>query len=397
MSPRAAGAFRGGKAVLRDAGGVVAAAIGAPTITSITPSSGAAGTAVVVLGANFIAGATCTVGGVSITPSVTNSTRIDGTTGAHADGAVDVVVTTTNGSATSTNGYTYSSAVAALFHVDWSTATGTGDSALRDTGKNVPFDSVPIGGTSSAGVLAVISSSGLGFPATMTNVLRVRRNADDNYGFCKITSAQWAAQGIGETRFYRIYLHNAIPNVEGTGYQGGDHSIANFHPIQFPHDATSGFAPIRHGTLADGTYPVDAFQSANTFPYDHWSLGTFSSTYQMGGGVLPKFVAQRYEWAMTRTASTTYTVAMRIYDSAGVLLWSDDGVGASGGAIKNVITSGQVNLSTRTFTQTDFDRFLTFGIGTNGGPHNYSQDVYYYYGGFCIRTDTWCGAYSGGI
>ena len=83
----------------------------APTITSITPDSGAASTAVVIVGTNFVAsGLVVTVGGVSISPNLINSTRIEGITGAHADGAVDVYVETVNGNDTLAGGYTYTTA-----------------------------------------------------------------------------------------------------------------------------------------------------------------------------------------------------------------------------------------------------------------------------------------------
>jgi hypothetical protein len=79
-----------------------------PTITSITPSSGpaAGGTSVTIAGTN-LSGASVTFGGTAATGVTATATQITCTTPAHAAGAVDVVVTTIGGSATSTGGYTY--------------------------------------------------------------------------------------------------------------------------------------------------------------------------------------------------------------------------------------------------------------------------------------------------
>lgn len=68
----------------------------APTVATIAPASGSTlgGTAVTLSGTGFQSGATATVGGVALGALVVvNATTITGTTGAHAAGQVDVVVT----------------------------------------------------------------------------------------------------------------------------------------------------------------------------------------------------------------------------------------------------------------------------------------------------------------
>ena len=85
----------------------------APTVTTISPSSGSAsgGTAVTITGTGFVAGATVSLGGTAATGvTVVNSTSITATTAAHAAGTVNVVVTNTDGqSGTLSGGYTYTS------------------------------------------------------------------------------------------------------------------------------------------------------------------------------------------------------------------------------------------------------------------------------------------------
>src|SRR5206468_1953667 len=85
----------------------------APTVTSIAPSSGpvAGGqSGVVITGANLSGATSVTFAGTAATNTNNTSTTVTVTTPAHAAGAVDVVVTTSGGTATLTAGYTYTAA-----------------------------------------------------------------------------------------------------------------------------------------------------------------------------------------------------------------------------------------------------------------------------------------------
>jgi hypothetical protein len=86
----------------------------APTVTGVAPSSGpiAGGTAVTITGANFVTGATVSLGGSAATGvSVVNSTTITATTPAHVAGAVSVTVTNADTqTGTLASGFTYLSA-----------------------------------------------------------------------------------------------------------------------------------------------------------------------------------------------------------------------------------------------------------------------------------------------
>jgi hypothetical protein len=80
------------------------------TFTSITPNSGAAagGTPVVIKGTNFAGTIGVTIGGVAATAfKVVDDTTITCTTGAHAAGAVAVVVADDNANVTANAAYTY--------------------------------------------------------------------------------------------------------------------------------------------------------------------------------------------------------------------------------------------------------------------------------------------------
>lgn len=79
-----------------------------PTLSNITPNTGSplGGTNVTITGTN-LSGASVTFGGTSATNVTASATQITCTTPAHTSGAVDVVVTTSGGSATLTGGFTY--------------------------------------------------------------------------------------------------------------------------------------------------------------------------------------------------------------------------------------------------------------------------------------------------
>ena len=80
------------------------------TLTTVSPSSGPAsgGTGVTLTGTGLTSATSVTFGGTAASSvNVVNSTTVTAVTPAHATGAVDVVITTSSGSATLTNGYTY--------------------------------------------------------------------------------------------------------------------------------------------------------------------------------------------------------------------------------------------------------------------------------------------------
>ena len=101
-----------------------------PTISSITPQSGptTGNTPVTIAGTNFVSVTAVTVGGKSLNGlSVNGTTEITGTTQDHAAGAVDVVVTTSYGSATLSSGFLYveSPTISSIAPTTGSTAEGT--------------------------------------------------------------------------------------------------------------------------------------------------------------------------------------------------------------------------------------------------------------------------------
>ncbi len=106
---------------------VSAPAVPAPTAVSPTSGSTAGGTAVTISGSGFASGATVTFDGTAATGvTVVSATSITATTPAHAAGAVNIVVTNSNGQrGTLTNGFTYTAPTPALY--DWIGTVSSGE------------------------------------------------------------------------------------------------------------------------------------------------------------------------------------------------------------------------------------------------------------------------------
>ena len=82
-------------------------------VSAISPNTGAAagGDAVSITVDSSVGCTGATVGGVALTSfAIVDATHVSGTTGAHAAGAVDVIVTNAEGSGTLAGGFTYSAA-----------------------------------------------------------------------------------------------------------------------------------------------------------------------------------------------------------------------------------------------------------------------------------------------
>ena len=100
-----------GQSATRTGGFTYTAPATAPTLTSVSPTSGptAGGTTITLTGTNFVSGATVRVGGTAATNvAFVSATQLTARTPAGTAGARDVQVTNPNGqSATRTGGFTY--------------------------------------------------------------------------------------------------------------------------------------------------------------------------------------------------------------------------------------------------------------------------------------------------
>ena len=134
-----------------------------PTVTTVSPNSGstAGGTAVMITGTNFAAGATVTFGGAAATNVVVVSgTQITATTPADTAGAVTVIVTNVGSQSGSlANGYTYVVAPT-VSSVAPNSGPAAGGTAVTITGTNYAAGAaVKFGATAATNVVVVNSTT----------------------------------------------------------------------------------------------------------------------------------------------------------------------------------------------------------------------------------------------
>jgi len=135
----------------------------APTIGSVAPGTGptTGGTAITISGANFVSGATVSIGGTPATGvNVLSSTSIRATTAAHAPGTVTVSVTnpdSQSGALTSAFAYISPPAVTGVSPASGPTAGGT---AITITGSGfITGATATVGGMAATGVSVLSSTS----------------------------------------------------------------------------------------------------------------------------------------------------------------------------------------------------------------------------------------------
>lgn len=142
---------------------VVLNVVNPPTVTSVSPSSGAVagGTQITISGSDFAQSATVTIGGASCTSvAVVSSTSMTCTTPSGSAGTANVVVTNSVGySATLSNGFTYVPAPT-VSAISPTSGANTGGVSVTITGTGfLAGATVSIGGASCVSVTVVSASS----------------------------------------------------------------------------------------------------------------------------------------------------------------------------------------------------------------------------------------------
>jgi hypothetical protein len=105
--------------------------------------------------------------------------------------------------------------------------------------------------------------------------------------------------------------------------------------------------------------------------------------------ILNKNQTYRFELQIHRTGTTTFQMHVRIYDSAGSLIASDEDIHNIGNTLR--LSSNP----TLTFGNVEWLDGLNAG---NNGITNLpagSNFTHSYQAAFCVRADTWCGPYNG--
>ncbi|WP_198134517.1 fibronectin type III domain-containing protein [Geotalea uraniireducens] len=154
--------------------------IAAPTVTSISPTSGPTdgSTSVTITGTNFTGATTVTIGGAAATSvTVVNATTLTATTPSGTAGVRDVVVTTPGGTGTGTGLFTYKASQTITFNSPGAQNFGTTPTltAIASSGLTPTFTS------STTGVCTITSGGALTFATTGTCTINAGQAGDSTY------------------------------------------------------------------------------------------------------------------------------------------------------------------------------------------------------------------------
>ncbi|NYG98611.1 hypothetical protein BJ979_001237 [Schumannella luteola] len=229
-----------------------------PAITGLTPASGpiAGGTSVTIIGSNLTDAGAVSFGGVAATSfTVDSDTQITAVAPAHASGAVDVVVTTPFGGATSAGAFTYLPPAAAA-SVTPASGPDTGQQTVTITGTGFTgATGVTIGGTAATNVTVVdaehITATTPAHVAGTVDVV-VQHPAGDStlagaYSF--ISTAPPTANGL--TPNTGSAAGGTTVTIDGSGFTGST-------GVTFDGTAGVGFTVSPDGTSITVTTPAHA-------------------------------------------------------------------------------------------------------------------------------------------
>ena len=271
---------------------------------------------------------------------------------------------------------------AILFESEWNNSLGTSDTALLD---GSTWNHVSGSGT----LNEVIIATGLDFPTT--NVFRVVASYSGNpvqeiytdqvrAGPAVSGSGPLPVPDVGESLYYRWYWRTLI-----------DDSIPNqstSHPIQdglAAGDTNWWFDPNprTNGTFVPRINVNSNAQNQGGFRF--WDSST----------PLDKDVTYRVEFQLNRIGTSTMNIHVRVYNSSNFLILDDDDFHGQDAS------SGVTLASNPTLNLYLVDNLADFQVGTNGpgwvvGEANFPFPMWDI-GAVCVRNDTWCGPYSGGI
>jgi hypothetical protein len=248
---------------------------------------------------------------------------------------------------------------ALLFSSDWSTATGTGDTAVSDGGK---WDA-SLCPASRADVLAVVASDGLGWSRT-TNVLQVTMRGNTGCGRCLIDDVVPAST----SHFGRFYWRNdetEVTNLHPTSYPTG----VGGETIQIVPWGREGTASGHRITMTGGFQP--------------------KASGQMFGALLTNGVWYRYEWHIEFLTALTYRIYPRIYNASDTLLYDATGYFSSDfpwtQSLKAYYDGGG------SFSIGNAEWAREFSLGNEGPNVSVDNGEHWYFADVAFSLDGWVG------
>ncbi len=256
-----------------------------------------------------------------------------------------------------------------LFNSDWSSGTGTGNTAVKDLGKSKPW--TVQNGTGTTFEVRSTASDGRDYPTT--NYLRVSNTYAElafgrSAGYIDVPQV---GQSIYLRMYYRVTLNGGGEDTHGT---------------YFDDDPIAG---VNWGPQALGIYLIPSTSTPMTFLIS--AAAGQDPRYFSPGARLNKNQTYRIELRYTRTGTNTYTLGGRIYDVTGKLLYDE-------GAFKDDYWyNGTPKLLGRTFTVSGAGASSMTGLKIGVEAAQPGTGAFAEYAGIAVCTGDWCGPYSGGM
>jgi hypothetical protein len=276
-----------------------------------------------------------------------------------------------------------------LFESDWSTATGTSDDALRDTGQPTPW----IKGLSDGGVLEIVNAASAGLSHWPTaNALKVTCMAAGN-GNCKAEHADidnaWSAPPIGQSLYYRVYLQ-----VDSM-YNQNSH-LPSEHPFENGNGGGSHtdwvFTTEAH---SNGEWSIEWRFANSDWPNNRWCVdGTASGCTDGDKRNRPTLKSNHtymIEIQFEHTSETHFSLRPRVWDVAGDSLVYGPESFVNVNRTATMAESGVLTFNTKNWLQLMIG---TSGVTATAGEippgFKYSEPMYYW-GAVAVCANDWCG------
>ncbi|MEZ0209288.1 MAG: immunoglobulin-like domain-containing protein [Candidatus Paceibacterota bacterium] len=333
----------------------------APTITSVTPSSGptAGGTTITVVGTH-LDGATVTIGGVSATGVVvaSNNQSLTAVTPENGPAAEDVVVITANGSATLEAGFTYTNGTTTPPETATTTHTLTYNVFVNGTLTGSSTQIVADGNSGTA--VTVVPNEWFEF-LNWSDGSTDNPRTDTNVTSDITVSANFVSSSIAQPCNGSTFDTFATGSVNG---QGGWHVLGDFDQEIVPN--TYGFATFGCQSLR--------FSDATTSPFIYNQTFSYTGENEAGetdavGGDTPVGTRQNHFEAQFDLASVTHDEQPGMHMSVAV----DRGDGTRMAVVSFLDTAEGINMYyddvTGTSSPVYFDNVLIANELNRSLPH----------------------------
>lgn len=258
-----------------------------------------------------------------------------------------------------------------LFHSDWLTGTGTGNAAVLDTGKSLPWHL-----RTAAGLNVVTAASvGLSSAFPTTNLMQVTAPLAESGQAEGRMGQPWGTGMATPTppfdRFYRCYYRHVKISITGGNNQ---------HPTQDGNAQGDTNWTFNVNQIDNATYKVN---------YGVSGEGVFNNA-RYYSPVLQTGVTYRFEHHFQLLSTTQCRIHVRVFDyPAGDQILGDSDFINEGGTF--TLATNPI-LGVHDYTKLDG---LNFGCN---GVNNLTQDeLHSYQAAYAVSDTTWLGPYSGGI